>query len=46
MDGPEEVLHLSKEVGVPVVWPMAEFSGRVRYATIVGFKRVLETRVS
>lgn len=38
---PDEILHLCKEVGVPVVWPMAEFSRRARYATTVGFKRVL-----
>jgi len=38
---PGEVLHLSKEVGSPVVWPLEEFARRPRYATIVGFKRVI-----
>lgn len=38
---PDEVLHLSGEVGFPAVWPLAEFARRPRYATIVGFKRVI-----
>jgi hypothetical protein len=37
---PDEILHLSAEVGVPAVWPRAEFTRRPRYATTVGFKRV------
>lgn len=41
--GPDEVLHLCKEIGRPVVWALEEFSLRPRYATIVGFKRVLQT---
>jgi len=40
---PDEVFHLCKEVGTPVVWPMAEFSRRSRYATTVGLKRVVTT---
>ena len=40
---PDEVFHLCKEVGAPVVWPMAEFSRRARYATTVGVKRVVRT---
>jgi hypothetical protein len=37
---PDEILHLCREVGVPVVWSTAEFARRPRYATTVGFKRV------
>jgi hypothetical protein len=39
---PDEVIHLCKEVGHPVVWPLDEFSRRARYATVVGFKRVVD----
>jgi hypothetical protein len=39
--GSDEILHLCREVGSPVVWPLAEFARRPRYAKIVGFKRVL-----
>jgi hypothetical protein len=35
------VLHLCKEVGEPVVWPLREFAARDRYRTLVGIKRVL-----
>jgi hypothetical protein len=38
---PDEVLHLSREVGVPAVWNLAEFAARPRYATRIGFKRGL-----
>jgi hypothetical protein len=34
------------EVRVPIVWPMAGFSRRARYATTVGFKRVLGTELA
>jgi hypothetical protein len=37
---PDEIVHLCKEVGHPMVWPLEEFSRRARYDTIVGFKRV------
>ena len=40
---PDEVFHLCKEIGAPIVWPMAEFSRRARYATTVGVKRVIRT---
>jgi hypothetical protein len=33
------VLHLSKEVGVPVVWDFDEFASRERYRVRIGFKR-------
>lgn len=33
------VAHLCEEVGVPVVWPQAEFDARPRYAVRIGFKR-------
>jgi hypothetical protein len=38
---PDEIVHLCKEVGHPVVWPRGEFSRRARYATVIGFKRVV-----
>jgi hypothetical protein len=37
---PDEIVHLCKEIGHPVVWPLEEFSRRSRYGAIVGFKRV------
>jgi len=40
----DEVLHLCREVGVPAVWPLADFARRERYATIVGVKRPLLRR--
>jgi hypothetical protein len=36
----DEVLHLCKEIGIPSVWPMAEFAKRPRYKTVIGFKRI------
>lgn len=38
--GEDLVLHLCREVGHPVVWTMAEFASRPRYAVRLGFKRV------
>lgn len=38
---PGEVLHLSKEIGIPTVWTYEEFAIRPRYSTIIGLKRVL-----
>ncbi len=38
---PDEVLHLSREVGVPAVWPLCDFAARPRYITLIGFKRVI-----
>jgi hypothetical protein len=35
----DEILHLNQEMGRPVVWPVATFLERERYATVVGFKR-------
>lgn len=37
---PDEVLHLCREVGFPVVWSLGDFAQRRRYAATVGFKRV------
>ena len=34
------VLHLCREIGVPVVWDFNDFAERGRYASLVGFKRV------
>lgn len=36
---PGAVLHLCKEVGVPVVWTWDEFAARPRYRVIIGYKR-------
>jgi len=41
---PDEVFHLSQEVGKPAVWSFDEFVQRPRYATIVGIKRVLRVQ--
>ena len=38
--GGAEVLHLCKEVGVPVVWEFEDFAERERYRSLIGFKRV------
>ena len=38
--GGAEVLHLCKEVGVPVVWDFKDFAERERYRSLIGFKRV------
>lgn len=38
--GPDRVLHLCREVGVPVVWTYADFAARPRYARLLGIKRV------
>ncbi|MFI7099079.1 cell wall hydrolase [Streptomyces sp. NPDC050161] len=40
--GPDQVLHLCKEVGRPVVWCAADFAARTRYARLLGAKRVRE----
>ena len=34
------VLHLCKEVGVPIVWDFNDFAERERYRSLIGFKRV------
>jgi hypothetical protein len=39
--GEDRILHLCKEVGEPIVWPLAEFASRDRYQTLVGIKRVV-----
>jgi hypothetical protein len=38
--GPDEILHLCREVGFPVLWSLGEFAQRPRYATTIGYKRV------
>nr|WP_236653414.1 hydrolase [Streptacidiphilus melanogenes] len=38
--GPDQVLHLSREVGHPAVWPLAAFRARMRYRVLIGVKRV------
>jgi cell wall-associated NlpC family hydrolase len=37
--GGGSVLHLCKEIGVPVVWDFTDFAERERYASRIGFKR-------
>ncbi|MFF9017179.1 hydrolase [Streptomyces sp. NPDC014870] len=44
--GPDEVLHLSAEVGHPVVWKLAEFATRPRYRVLIGAKRVIAPAAS
>jgi hypothetical protein len=35
----DAVLHLCKEVGLPVVWGWDEFATRLRYRVVIGYKR-------
>lgn len=35
----DAVLHLCREVGVPVVWGWDEFAARTRYRVVIGYKR-------
>ncbi|MYV98860.1 cell wall hydrolase [Streptomyces sp. SID3343] len=37
--GPDRVLHLCREVGVPAIWAYADFAARPRYARLLGVKR-------
>lgn len=37
--GDDQVLHLSKEIGVPIVWNINEFFVRSSYKALVGIKR-------
>lgn len=39
--GPDQVLHLCREVGRPVVWRYADFAARARYARLLGAKRAV-----
>ncbi|MEU9125696.1 cell wall hydrolase [Streptomyces sp. NPDC048506] len=41
--GPDQVLHLCREVGRPVVWRYADFAVRARYARLLGTKRAVHT---
>lgn len=34
-----EAVHLSKEVGRPAVWTLAQFAATPRFANLIGFKR-------
>ncbi|WP_370113252.1 hydrolase [Streptacidiphilus sp. MAP12-33] len=38
--GPEQILHLCREVGQPTVWSTADFRTRARYRVLIGAKRV------
>lgn len=40
----DQVLHLSREVGHPAVWSLADFAVRPRYATLLGGKRPIRPR--
>jgi len=35
-----EILHLSREIGIPAAWTFEEFAARPRYSTLVGIKTV------
>ena len=37
--GHDAVMRLCKEIGRPVIWPWSEFSRRLRYRQIIGYKR-------
>ncbi len=39
--GDDHAVHLAKQVGVPVVWPMAAFADHDAYRVFIGAKRVL-----
>jgi len=41
--GPDQILHLSREVGVPAVWTIAQFTDRDRYRVLLGAKRIRST---
>ncbi|UQA91699.1 cell wall hydrolase [Streptomyces halobius] len=41
--GPDQVLHLCREVGRPAVWTYADFAARPRYARFLGAKRAVGT---
>jgi murein DD-endopeptidase / murein LD-carboxypeptidase len=36
----DEIIHLSKQVGRPAIWGMAEFQMRPEYQTFIGAKRI------
>lgn len=40
--GPDQVLHLCREVGRPAVWRYADFAARARYARLLGAKRAVD----
>ncbi|MFG2827718.1 cell wall hydrolase [Streptomyces sp. NPDC048434] len=39
--GPDQVLHLCREVGRPAVWRYADFAARPRYGRFLGAKRAV-----
>ncbi|MFG2531212.1 cell wall hydrolase [Streptomyces sp. NPDC048516] len=41
--GPDQVLHLCREVGEPAVWRYADFAARPRYGRFLGAKRAVST---
>lgn len=42
---PDQVLHLSQEIGRPAVWSFDEFAERPRYSTVIGIKRVIRRQL-
>jgi hypothetical protein len=40
--GGDEVLHLSRCIGYPVIWTLARFAEIPAYRTIIGFKRTIK----
>jgi lipoprotein Spr len=41
-----QIIHLSKQIGRPVLWTFAEFAGRAEYACYIGAKRALVSCLS
>jgi hypothetical protein len=39
--GPDRILHLCQEIGLPTLWTRADFAARPRYARLLGAKRAL-----
>jgi hypothetical protein len=39
--GDERVIHLSKQVGLPAIWSLDEFTKNDRYKVFIGAKRVI-----
>ncbi|MFK0259871.1 cell wall hydrolase [Streptomyces angustmyceticus] len=42
--GPDQVLHLCREIGRPAVWRYADFAARPRYRRFLGAKRAVGAR--
>ena len=40
--GENKVIHLSKEIGKPIIWDLEEFSKIPRYSCFIGAKRIIK----